>query len=146
MGLDPNTLPDAVIEKMDPKDRPKGRLTASEAGKKEIQRLERDEQRDFAQWLSLRLCRGELLYDWTRTDKPHTGMVGLPDFRVYFHGPTTLFFEFKAKGAKLDRQQNIIRQMIEQYGFEYYLVYTASEAIELAKMAIANAKYAKEGK
>jgi hypothetical protein len=75
MGLNPNTLPSHIVEKIDKEDRSPEILTMSEAIDKNATRLEREEQRTFAQMLSLARSRRELDYDWPRTDKRPTGRI-----------------------------------------------------------------------
>jgi hypothetical protein len=133
MGLDPNKLPDSVISKIDKKDRPKGRITQAEAETRYSNRLERDEQRLFAQWCGLREARAEFLFDWTRTDKPVTGRVGLPDFRIYLPGGLTVFYEFKSTEGRLTKTQRLVHEILTGLGYVVEIVKTADEAVKSAR-------------
>ena len=128
-------LPDHLLRLIDPRDRPPGSagLTAAEATDKNTQRLEREEQRLFCQWLNLHESLGELTYDWSRTDKRTTRRLGAPDFVVYLPKALTLFLEFKAEGAKLTLEQQKQAAILDKLGFVVRVVRSAQEAIELTK-------------
>ena len=120
---------------MDPRDRPPGPagLTASEATDRGAQRLEREEQQLFCQWLNLHESQGELSYDWSRTDKKTTRRLGALDFVIYCPEARALFIEFKATGGKLSPEQERQAILLNYLGFVVRVVRTAQEAIALTK-------------
>lgn len=92
-------------------------------------RLEREEQRQFANWL---LLNNYTAFVWHRTDKPTGATRGTPDFIV----PVlcdVLFIEFKLPGAELSQAQQEFRAGLEAKGQELYVCYSAGEAIALVK-------------
>jgi hypothetical protein len=93
-------------------------------------RLERKEQRDFANWLIL-----NKYYDgtvWHRTDKPTGARRGTPDFIVPIWGGV-LYIEFKLPGEDLSKDQKEFRACIEAKGHTLYICYSSGEAIALVK-------------
>jgi hypothetical protein len=124
-------LPDHILNKMSEEDRKalgKAGVTATEAQAKESLRLEREDHRQFSQWLNSR----EIYYLWSRTDKAVTIQVGHPDFTL-FHRGLTLFVEFKLIGKKLSLEQDKTREHLTREHFDYFLVYSAEEAIKGCK-------------
>lgn len=128
-------LPDRLLKLMDPRDRPPGPagLTAAAATDKNAQRLEREEQRLFCQWLNSHESSGELSYDWSRTDKKTTRRLGALDFVIYCPEAKTLFIEFKAEGRKMTPEQERQAILLNYLGFAVRVVRTAQEAIALTK-------------
>jgi hypothetical protein len=131
MGLNPYSLGENILNKL-PKAyrKEKGIQTKAEATAKNALRLERDEQRDFANLLAQARGRRELTYDWKRTDKASTGVVGRPDFEVNLPGQT-VFFEFKTERGILSDAQRAERSLLEFLGYKYYVVYSAKQAYEI---------------
>jgi hypothetical protein len=132
MGLDPNALPENILNKL-PADYRKARKlqTAAEATAKNATNLERDEQRKFAKELNYKRSERRLEYEWNRTDKPVTGLVGRSDFAIWLEGGTAIFIEFKAGKGKLSPDQIRFRDHIEYLGYRYFVVRSAAQAIDL---------------
>jgi VRR-NUC domain len=91
--------------------------------------LERDEQRQFANWL---LLHGYTAKVWHGTHKATTANPGVPDFIVAIWGGT-LWIEFKLPGAKLSEAQEEFRAGLEAKGHQLHICYSANEAIALVK-------------
>jgi hypothetical protein len=120
---------------MDPRDRaplgPSG-LTAAEAVSEAARKLERSEQRTFAQ----ELTRRDLPFYWHRTDKPTGAVQGVPDFIVGLKG-RTLWVEFKtAEGVFSDAQIQFAQRLGAQ-GIALHICRNAAEAIKLIKKELA---------
>jgi VRR-NUC domain len=92
-------------------------------------RLEREEQRQFANWL---LLNGYKARVWHATHKATTANPGVCDFIVPIWGGT-LWIEFKLPGAKLSEAQEEFRAGLEAKGHQLYVCYSAGEAIALVK-------------
>lgn len=91
-------------------------------------RLERDEQRQFANWC---LLKGYAPV-WHSTHNRSRASVGCPDFIVTVNG-TTLWIEFKRVGSELsDDQKDFARRLVANGGL-HFVVYTAHEAIALTE-------------
>ena len=115
---------------MDPRDRPKGNagLLAEEAVRAGDERLERDEQRVFAQW-----CQShQLPFVWHSTAHRTKASVGCPDFIIGLRG-TTLWIEFKRQGGKLSADQENFLTRLTGQKITLHICYSASEAIELCR-------------
>ncbi len=124
-------IPDHILEKMSKQDRQqfgKAGVTSGEAQAKLDLRLERQDQREFSQWLN---SKG-IYYLWSRTDKAITIQVGHPDFTI-FHRGLTLFVEFKLIGKKLSPDQRRVNEMLVREHFDYFLVYNFKEAMNATK-------------
>jgi hypothetical protein len=89
-------------------------------------KLERDEQRSFANWCLLK----DYPMVWHGTHKATTANAGVPDFLVWVNR-TSLAIEFKRVGAKLSPDQETWRKRFEAQGFIYFVVYSHPEAIAL---------------
>lgn len=122
-------LPDHVLRLMSPEDRKAiKQTTAEEDGAKYNQKLEREDHRTFSKWCSL----NGIYYLWSRTDKAVTIQVGHPDFSL-FHKGLTLFIEFKRPGQKLSKEQEDRKDWLTKQHFDYFVCYSAEEAIKGAK-------------
>jgi hypothetical protein len=133
MGLDPITLPQHMVDKIDPRDRPKGDKrfeTTAETIQKFIRGEELREQRIYLAWLQFR----QLTFDYSRSDRKTTGILGVPDFRVW-HGPYYLLLEFKAKDGRVSEVQEEWHDQARKNGITVYIVHTAAVAIEMTKRA-----------
>ena len=92
-------------------------------------KLEREEQRQFASWLMLNGFDGRV---WHKTNVASTASPGCPDFIVPVNG-ITLWIEFKRAGYDLSPDQEKFRLALEKQGIRLYVVYSAFEAIELMR-------------
>jgi hypothetical protein len=131
--------PDNILRLIIPADRPKGPAgwTAAESGARYVRRTERQEQAEFAKWLSRQQSMSELIYFWQRTDKRATGTVGWPDFTIGRAGQTC-YLEFKVTGGLLsEAQKECIERLINQ-GFLVAIPPTADEAIRITKQWMAS--------
>jgi hypothetical protein len=91
-------------------------------------RLERDEQRTFAAWLSLH----ELPHCWHRTDKRSTATTGVFDFWVG-HAGRSAWIEFKLSGGKLSPEQEQFKQRLIKQNLGWHIVTNANEAIRIVR-------------
>lgn len=98
---------------------------------------ERTEQRTFYNWLLLHEREGELVFDWSRTDRPTTRRLGALDFVIYASGARPLFIEFKSEGAKLRPEQERQVETLRALGFRVEIVHSALSAIELTQKHLA---------
>lgn len=89
-------------------------------------KLEKDEQRSFANWLLLH----ELPFVWHSTAKRSTATPGTPDFIVGVSG-VTLWIEFKRAQAELSEDQEKFRVLLERQKIRLFVCYSAFEAIQL---------------
>lgn len=92
-------------------------------------KLERDEQRQFANWL---LLNGYTARVWHATNKATTANPGVPDFIVPILSGV-LWIEFKLPGAKLSEAQEAFRAGLEAKGFTLHVCYSCAEAIALVR-------------
>jgi hypothetical protein len=93
-------------------------------------RLEREEQRQFANWLMLKgLFKATV---WHKTNARTGSTLGTPDFIVPVNC-STLFIEFKRAGYGLSKDQEEFKAGLEEQGKRLYVVYSALEAIELTR-------------
>ena len=102
MGIDPNNLPDAMLRRMRPDDRPSGNagLTQAEADAKREQREERAIQQDIERDLmrrSIIVCR-------PRMDRKSTIRKGWPDLTFAYRG-RFVALEVKTATGKLRQDQ-----------------------------------------
>jgi hypothetical protein len=141
MGIDPADLRAEQLERMASGDRalvaaavghPNAGLTSDEALAKHLRRLERNEQRTLADWLSLQEEAGKLTFDWSRTDRRTTNRKGMPDFRIYRDG-RTLLGEMKMDGAKLSVQQEAMHEKFLRSGTEVQIWSSAAAGIRATR-------------
>jgi hypothetical protein len=140
MGLDPHSLPDRMLNKMSKADRPPDVLTAAEAGAKHDFKLERQEQRLFANWLLLAEGRGELWYDWSATNKRVTSRVGKPDFLIVPMGRPAFWIEFKATEGRFSKEQIKVINTLMDLGQKVFIARSADEAIKFVRKQLWNPK------
>ena len=133
MGLDPNSLPDRVLNKMAKTDRPPGVLTAVEASEKELKRTEAQEQRLFNNWLLLAEERGELWFDSSATHKRVTCRVGKPDFLIAPMGRPAFWVEFKLPSGRFSQEQCKVINTLMDLGQAVFIVPSADEAIRIVR-------------
>jgi hypothetical protein len=126
-------LPERILVRMDPADRPKGQLTAEEAEARFTARTEKDEQRQFAGWLRYARDRGELLFDHDGMHKRRTGTLGKPDFSIYAANRLTFFFEFKTCAGRLSSEQDAFCKQLTNFGYDVYIVRSADQAIKISR-------------
>jgi hypothetical protein len=92
-------------------------------------RLERDEQKQFANWC---LLKG-YPFSWHATHTRSKATPGTPDFWVGVAG-VGLWIEFKRDhAAKLSAAQEEFGRQLEEQGMRLYVVYSAAEAIALVQ-------------
>jgi hypothetical protein len=124
-------LPEHILRRMNKEDRAalgKVGLTASEAQAKCESRLERQEQRIFAN----ECLRRELPFVWHRTDRKSAATLGTPDFIVGLDGQT-LWIEFKAPGGILSLEQTKFRERLAEQQITLHICRGAAQAIALLK-------------
>jgi len=94
-------------------------------------RLERDEQRHFANWLLLQRSNGRKLpFTWAATHKPSTNRLGTPDFGIGTWSGW-VFLEFKRDySSPISAEQQEFISDCEARGIPAHIVYTAAKAIE----------------
>jgi hypothetical protein len=128
-------IPDNILKLMDPKDRPKGAAgqTWAEANTHGIARSEREEQRLFYNWLLPFENNREIIFDWSRTDKPTTRRLGALDFVIYHKMGQTLFLEFKLKGSGLRPEQERQVEILTDLGFMVAIPQNAGQAIAITR-------------
>ena len=128
-------LPENILSKMDPAERAKlgpAGLTAQEAALKGIAKLEREEQRVFANWLLLQEQAGLLSYDWADLHRRTTARRGMPDFKLYRQN-RVLFGEMKIARATLSPAQREQHLRLERAGNEILIWDSADTAIRGVK-------------
>jgi hypothetical protein len=127
----PGVLPNHVLKLMEPADRKalgKAGVTAEEAIAKAEARSERQSQRTFSNWLSLR----ELYFITPRSDKRSTIKPGHPDFTI-LAGGRVLFIEMKTPAGRLRyEQEQCIAELIAK-GFPVVIARNELEAIRATR-------------
>jgi len=91
-------------------------------------RLEREEQRIFANWLLL----NALPHCWHATHKRSTATTGVFDFWVGKDGASA-WIEFKSAAGHLSEEQAHFRLQLQGEGIKWHVVRSAAEAIEIIK-------------
>ena len=122
-------LPEHILRRMNKKDRAalgKAGQTAEEARMVCRTRMERTEQRLFAQELS----RLDFPFVWHRTDRKTAATLGTPDFIVGLNGQT-LWIEFKALGGALSYEQTKFLARLGRQRIALHVCCGAAEAIRL---------------
>jgi len=123
MGIDLTSLNEKQRALIDLSDRERLRISPSGGGRtKMIRKLEGDEHQQFLGYLE----RNEYAYAHSRTDKPTTTNLGVPDFLV-----GALALEFKLPGNKLSPEQETWRRRHEARGHPYFVVSSYPQAIEI---------------
>lgn len=105
-----------------------GQQTSAEAVAKYIRRTEKQEHKDFSNWLKL----NRVLSRSDRMDKRTSGTVGWPDYEL-FHQGKVLFLEFKVAGNKLSLEQEAIISRLTGEGFIVAIPQSAAEAIRITR-------------
>lgn len=128
MGLT-GPLPDHILRRMAPSDRPRGKAgkLMSELAEKEERDNERAQHKIFWNYCLLK----DITVDYHRPDKRTTNRKGWPDFPCYKNG-RVLFLEFKTANGRLSKEQKEMREELERQGFKYVVVVGASDAIDIA--------------
>ncbi len=119
-----NQLPDNILKRMPRPDRPKGNagLTNSEAKAKHDGRLEKELQKQIANWLRL----NGVFFVRSRMDKRTTVTPGTPDFVLAIEGnPVAL--EAKTQSDLSEDQIKVRAQMLAN-GWAWAQVTTLAEA------------------
>lgn len=134
MAIDPNSLTDKQWGLASPADQARfGRVPAEHARKMPTkqQRLEKQEQSDFARLLEQAFERGELIFDWSATHKRTTNKTGRADFWIAAND-RFLQIEFKRAGVgRMSPEQKEMRSHSQAAGVAYNIVSTAAEAHQL---------------
>lgn len=91
-------------------------------------KLEREEQRQFANWCLLH----KYACVWHSTAHRSKASLGCPDFIIGLNS-VTLWIEFKRAPNKLTEDQGKFKEILEAQGIPYHLVYSAGEAIALVE-------------
>lgn len=79
-----------------------------------------EEEKRFAKWVNQQ--GGSYCIKWVAP-----GTSGVPD-RIVLMSGRAIFFEFKNRGEQLRPLQRVWKRKLESLGFEFYVVYSASEA------------------
>jgi hypothetical protein len=135
MGIKIPLPPNISRKIVDPADRKaigKAAETPEQSNDKFAGKLEREEQKQFAGLLRLAMERGELIFDWSRTDRRTTNITGRADFWIAANN-RFLQIEFKAATGRLSREQVVMKHCSEASGTDYNIVFRATEAFELLK-------------
>lgn len=121
-------IPNHILEKMNPKDRPKGPegLTVREVYERASKRAEKEIQEEIANYLRQR----NIPFQRTRMDKKTTGTIGWPDFTFPFDGK---FYglEVKARGCGETTEQSYCLGMIRDCGGVAFVVHSVQEVVNL---------------
>ena len=106
-------LPDNILRRMRPKDRPQGNAgrTADECRERWRSGEEKKLQAVIANFLTLK----GIYFEWDRMDKRTSGKKGRPDFRLCYRG-RFIAVECKASGGILSREQAITMSEIRNNG------------------------------
>lgn len=96
-------------------------------------KLEREEQRQFANWC---LLKGYATV-WHSTAHRSKASIGCPDFLIGVNR-VTLWIEFKRAPNKLSEDQRMFKETLEDQGIPYYIVYSSGEAITLVEQFAKN--------
>ena len=128
-------IPDPILRLMNPQDRPKGNagLLREEAITKAVTKTEREEQKDFRNWLRQKKAQGLLTFGCSQAHKATTRELGEPDFAVYARGGKTLFLEFKVSTNKLTPEQESEVELLTSLGHLVAIPRTALEAISITR-------------
>lgn len=121
-------LPDNIISKMDPKDRPKGWMSGEEAQRK----YQRGEEKKLHEHIISFLEIGQFYYEHERMDKPPTGEKGRPDFRICVRG-RFLAVECKAKGETPDEAQRARHGLLCANGGHLVVAYDLETVIRAVR-------------
>jgi hypothetical protein len=89
-------------------------------------KLEREEQRQFATWCLLK----NYPFCWHSTASRTKATPGVPDFIIGVNR-ITLWIEFKRPGYGLSEDQEKFAALLAGVGIQLYVVYSAHEAIAL---------------
>ena len=91
-------------------------------------RLERDEQRLFANWCLL----NSLPFCWHATHRRSTATKGVSDFWVGAYGRSA-WIEFKSLPMRLSAEQLKFQEALSAQGLEWHVVTSAAQAIAILK-------------
>jgi hypothetical protein len=97
---------------------------------KKVERFERQEQSIFANLLRQRKERGELQYNWNKTNQASTSLPGIADFWIASKNKF-LQIEFKAAAGKLSPVQRREKECAEAAGNDYWIVRSSDQAHEI---------------
>jgi hypothetical protein len=91
-------------------------------------RLERDEQKIFANWLLL----NNLPYCWHATHRRSTATKGVSDFWVGKNGKS-IWLEFKSLPVRISVEQVKFQELLSKQSILWAVVHSADEAIQIVK-------------
>lgn len=123
-------IPDHILRRMDPKDRPKGTagMTAEEAGKAFAHKREKEAHDIYSGWLR----QVGLFFIHSRMDRKSTVQNGTPDFAVFSNGKA-IFIEFKQPGNVPSQDQIEVMEKIRTGGTPVHVCQMAADAIEFTR-------------
>lgn len=122
------TIPNSILEKMDPKDRPPGIAgkLASEIHAGAVAKAEKDLQKMIANDLR----RRGIYFINPPMHRRSTLPTGHPDFTVFLPGAITIFWECKAVGGALRLDQIRMRDELWRLDFRWRLIRNFGEAVD----------------
>jgi hypothetical protein len=129
MGIDRTDIPDALLKRVDPKDRKRLNLPSPlaeiviQASAKSDAKREKELQWSIVSWLRL---RGYTVL-WSRTDRKFTGTVGWPDITLAVKGKATAL-ECKLPGQKPNEDQVRVMAGLVRDGWAVKIIYSLDEA------------------
>lgn len=132
-------IPENILSKMDPKDRPKGTagMTRDECRKAVIARTEKELQLQ----ISALLRRKGLYFDCDSMARKRVGTLGAPDFQFPYMG-RFVAWEVKVIGGALSPVQAKVRDQIISQGGEWRLIRDLFQAQEHLKQIASQAQQA----
>lgn len=132
MRISGEIIPDHILRKMDPADRPKGKagMTLAEVYERASRRNEKEIQEQIANYLRQK----NIPFHRARMDKKTTGTIGWPDF-TFPHPITGRFMgvEVKAYGCHESPEQAKCLGMIQDNNGGGFVVRSLPELIHLLK-------------
>jgi hypothetical protein len=121
-------LPDSIVSKMSPKDRPKGWISGEEAQRRFKRGEEKKLQRLVANYFNLR----GIYYETDRMDKRTSGKVGRLDFRCCYQS-RFVAFECKCEGEEPTKEQEYEMARIWNSGGVAKAVYSLQDVIDFLR-------------
>lgn len=68
-----------------------------------------------------------------KTYKISLAKKGFPDYVIFFPKTTTIFVETKSTNGKLSKDQKIVKEFLEQMGYQYYVIDSIDVFLNLMK-------------
>ena len=132
IGMKRSELTPEMLAKMSPEDQARYAPEARPSFEEDphpppvTDRLEREEQRQFANWCLLHLYPCV----WHSTAHRSKASLGCPDFVLARKG-ATWWLEFKRAPNGLTEDQRKFKELLEAQSIKYFIVYSCDEAIKL---------------